>query len=93
MADLGLSTVVVRSGEPLTAVVDDELVMLDARIGAYFGLDGVGTRIWELLEEPRSVEDLCAVLVSEFDVDLEQCRAELTTFIGELADAQLVELP
>ena len=93
MADLGFSTVVVRSGDPLTAVVDEELVMLDARTSAYFGLDGIGTRIWELLEEPRAVDDVCSVLVEEYEVDLERCRAEVINFIGELADAQLVEFP
>jgi hypothetical protein len=89
MADLVPSTVVVRSSEPLTAVVDGELVMLDARSSSYFGLDGIGTRIWELLEAPRSVDDVCTVLIEEYEVDPETCRTEVLAFITDLLDAQL----
>jgi hypothetical protein len=40
----GLSpeTVVARREEPLTAPVDDELVMLDPRQSRYYGLDRIG---------------------------------------------------
>lgn len=89
MPDLTPSTVVVRSSDPLTAVVDGELVMLDARTSSYFGLDGIGTRIWDLLEAPRSVDDVCAVLIEEYDVDPETCRTEVLAFITDLLDAQL----
>lgn len=91
VADLELSTVVVRSDDPLVAAVDGELVMLDARTSAYFGLDGIGTRIWELLEEPRAVDAVCSALVEEYEVDAERCRTEVLGFIGELVEANLVE--
>jgi hypothetical protein len=80
----------VRSEQPLTAPVDDELVMLDTRISSYFGLDRVGRRIWELLEEPRSLDDLCAVLVTEYDIDDATCRADLTHFVESLLEKDLV---
>ena len=57
MPELTLEAVVVRRGEPLTAEVDEELVMLDPREGRYFGADRIGRRIWELLEQPRTVDD------------------------------------
>ena len=85
-------TVVVRSAEPLTARVDDEVVMLDTRQGCYFGLDRTGAAIWDLLDTPRSVEDLCRALVERYDVPPETCRAEVVSFLTELADAGLVEV-
>jgi hypothetical protein len=91
MAGIGPSTVLVRSTEPLVATIDDEIVMLDARQGCYFGLDRSGSAIWELLETPRSVTDLCARLVERFEVDPETCRSEVIFFLYELQDAGLVE--
>lgn len=90
MAALGPSTVLVRNGDPLTAAVGDEVVMLDAAQGCYFGLDRGGTAIWELLATPRSVADLCDRLVERFDVAPEACRSEVLFFLHELREAGLV---
>jgi hypothetical protein len=84
------STVLVRSGEPLTASVGDEVVMLDASQGCYFGLDRSGAAIWELLATPRSVADLCDRLVEQFEVAPDVCRSEVLFFLHELRDAGLV---
>ena len=92
MAALSLDTVVVRRAEPLTAAVDDELVMLDPRQSRYFGLDAIGHRIWELLEGPRSVDALCSALQDEFEVTAEACRADVLAFLQDLTDAELVEI-
>ena len=57
-----------RRSEPLTASVDGETVMLDAERGSYFALGPVGSRIWELLEEPRTFDELCDALQDEYAV-------------------------
>jgi hypothetical protein len=85
------ATVLVRSTDLLTAVVDGEVVMLDPRQGCYFGLDRSGTAIWELLAEPRSVADVCAALLDRYAVSPEECRSEVLFFLHELHDAGLVE--
>ncbi len=40
--------------------VKDETVILDMGSGTYYGLDGVGARVWELLEQPKRFAELCA---------------------------------
>ena len=80
----------VRSGEPLTALVDGETVMFSPEQGAYFGLDEIGSRVWELLEEPRSIDEVCATLHGEYEVDPETCRADVTALVEELREAKLV---
>lgn len=81
-----------RHPEPLTASVDGEIVMLDAERGAYFALGGVGTRIWEMLEVPHTLEELCRALQDEYAVDPETCHEEVVRFIEDLHQAQLVQL-
>jgi hypothetical protein len=80
----------VRSDEPLTALVDGETVMFSPAHGQYFGLDSIGTRVWELLDEPRSIDDLCAILTGEYDVDPETCRADVAALVEDLREAKLV---
>jgi hypothetical protein len=92
MTALSTATVLVRSPDPLAARVDDEIVMLDTRHTAYFGLDGAGVVIWDLLDQPLSIEAVCAHLIQEYEVDLDTCRRDVLAFAAELVDAGLVEV-
>lgn len=64
--------------------------MLDPATSNYFGLDGVGARIWDLCEQPQSVEALVAVLITEYDVDESTCSTEVMSFLAELEAANLL---
>jgi hypothetical protein len=75
-----------RIGDWLTAPVGEELVMMSAEHGMYLGLNEVGRRVWELIEEPREVGELCRTLESEFEVTPEICRAEVEAFLNELVE-------
>lgn len=83
---------VVRSGEPVDAEVDGAIVMMSLRRGKYYGLDAVGSRIWQLIDRPRRVSDLCAILGAEFEVDAERCEREVIEFLEELAREGLIEV-
>lgn len=76
--------IVRRQGDWLAAKVGEELVMMSAEMGNYLGLTAVGARVWELIEAPRSLAEICARLESEFDVTPEICRAEVEAFLIDL---------
>jgi hypothetical protein len=73
-----------KQGDWLAAKVGDELVMMSAEQGHYIGLSEVGARIWELLDTPRELAAVCALLQLEYDVAAETCRAEVESFLNEL---------
>jgi predicted deacylase len=81
-----------KEGDWLAARVGEELVMMSAANGDYVGLSEVGARIWELIETPQDVEAVCAQLRGEFDVSPEICRAEVESFLNELAKHGAVAL-
>lgn len=89
---IGLSTIVARHEEPVAVEVDRTVVMMSIDQGMYFGLEGTGPRIWALLDQPRSVGSVCDALISEFDVDAEECRREVIDFLEELRRAQLIRV-
>ena len=81
-----LRTVVVRTPGLLTAPVDDEIVILNPDRDNYVGLDAVGRAVWDLIEQPQEVAELCRKLSQDFDGTPEQIAADVLPFLAEMAD-------
>lgn len=60
--------------------------------GVYYGLDRTGARIWNLLREPSTIEQLCDTLADVYDVDRSTLEADLRAFVRDLATQGLVEI-
>lgn len=89
---LSLESRVVASSGPIHAELDDETVILDLEAGVYYGVYGVGTRIWQLLQERRTVAEILERLVEEFDVERTRAREDLLAHLEKLAEQGLVEV-
>ncbi len=89
---LDLSTRVVRFSELMSAPVDKEIVILSLASNHYVGLDEIGRRVWELLERPRRVDELCRQLTGEFDASEEQIAGDLLPFLGQLESEGLLRV-
>jgi Coenzyme PQQ synthesis protein D (PqqD) len=87
---LTVNSIVAATNEQLTARLDDEVVILGFQSGLYYGLDGVGLLIWDLLQQPRTVADIRDAVVAEYDVTPEQCERDLLRLLDELAAKQLL---
>lgn len=70
--------------------LDGESVVLNVHTEQYFGLDGVGTRMWAALAVSGSIDAACQSLVDEFEVDPAHLRADLEALVGELVDHGLL---
>ncbi len=68
----------------------DELVMMDASQGQYFGLNAIANVIWKLLATPKSVDELVVLLIQQFEVSELQCRQETELLIQQLLDKQFI---
>ena len=80
-----------RADDVVATDMDGETVMMDVQKGSYFALSGSGTRIWELLEQPRSINDVIAALSEEFDTaGAEDVEGVVTDFVAKLLDKGLV---
>lgn len=90
---LTLDSVVSQSSLQVACELDGEIVMMHIDSGEYFGCDAVGCRIWKLIEEPKTVSDVCDVLIREFDVERQQCERDVLTFLNELLAESLVDNP
>lgn len=71
--------------------MDGELVMMGQDQGEYYGLREVAASIWQHLAEPRTTDELCALVAQEYDVTATACRADVEAFVDELVAKSLVD--
>ena len=71
-------------------VLGDEAVILNLSTGIYFGLDIVGTRMWQLISECGSTEKIGEALLAEYEVEESQVRQDLALLIQQLKDKGLL---
>ena len=84
------STIIQRDSKLITSRMDGETVMMSINNGEYYGLDPIGSRIWELIENPISVESLIAKLRCEYDIEIAQCEHDTTIFLQQMANKNLL---
>ena len=80
------------SSEVLAQEVDEETVLLDMKSESYFGLDEVGTRIWQLLNETGNLQTVFDTMLEEYEVDEKQLKKDLLDHVTQLVEAGLISL-
>ena len=70
--------------------VADETVLLQVRRGVYFGMDPVGTAIWNGLQQGRAPREICAAIAQDFDVPVETVETDTRAFLEELTANDIV---
>ena len=72
------------------SVGDDGLVLLDLRGGLVLSANAVGGRIWKLIEQRRSRDDIAGQLVADFAVDCDRAARDVDRFVTDLLARGLV---
>jgi hypothetical protein len=91
-ASLSGTSVVVASQELVSSDLAGEQVILDLSSGMYYGLNPVGTRIWQLIQEPKTVKEVEETLLSEYEVETQQCQEDLMAILQQLNEQGLIEV-
>ena len=89
--EIGPDTLLHRKDDMLFNEIDGEVVMLSIENSEYYGMDKVGSRIWELLEQPHSFKNLVARLMDEYEISEQQCNEDTLAFVKKLTDKKLIE--
>lgn len=89
---LSLQTTVVRSPDQVSGDLDGKTVLLSIQNGEYYNMNEVGSRIWALIEQPRTIAALIDALLAEFQVGREQCEREALAFLEQLRKDKLLKI-
>lgn len=74
----------------LTQELSGELVLLDLKSQHYFGLDPVGTRMWNALADSASIAAAYEALLAEYEVEAQRLRQDMEGFIARLLEQGLI---
>ena len=85
------SNVVIAAKDQIGCSLGDEEIILDLVSGVYYGLNNVGSRIWELVQKPTAVGQIVEIVLTEYDVDRAQCIDAVNKFLSQMAEHGLLE--
>jgi len=86
MPHLAGSSRLIRSPELIATAMDGDIVMMHVSSGQYFGISGVGSHLWVLLEHPMTIEQMTNTIVSKYRIDEQTCRGDILIFVQALLD-------
>ena len=88
--EVGLNDIVEQNKDLLSSELDNDTVLMSVTQSSYFGLDATAQQIWNMIDQPRRVADLCEQLLEEYAVDRATCERDLIDLVEDLADHGLV---
>jgi Coenzyme PQQ synthesis protein D (PqqD) len=86
------SSTVVANRELLCCDLSEGAVILDLKTGVYYSLDTLGTYIWRLIQEPKVISDIVALVLEEYAVERGRCMEDIKTLFAEMSDRDLIEI-
>ena len=85
-------SVVVAAKDQVSCDLAGEAAILNVKSGVYYGLDPVGARIWNLMQEPRKVAEIQNAIADEYEVEPERCARDLVGLLEKLLAEGLIEV-
>ncbi|MEP4147197.1 MAG: PqqD family protein [Halioglobus sp.] len=89
---MNLNQVVTLSPDVISQEVSGETVLLDLNSENYFGLDEVGTRIWQLIESSGNLQEIYDTMLDEYEVEADQLLDDMEQLVVDIEKAGLVTL-
>ena len=83
---------IVAASHQVSADLSGEAAILNLKSGKYFGLNAVGARVWELIQQPRRVSEMRAAILEEYDVPEGEWERDLEALLQQLLEKELIEI-
>jgi hypothetical protein len=68
------------------------VVILHLGRSAYYDTDRIGADIWQRLQQPVRVRDLCQAIQAEYDVALSVCQEDVLAFLEDARREGLIRI-
>jgi hypothetical protein len=91
-ADLSIHSIVIATSEQVSCPLGEESAILNLKNTVYYGLNPVGARVWNLLQQARSVGELRNALLDEYDVEAGRCESDLLELLGKMRAEGLIQV-
>lgn len=89
---ISLASTVSAVKEQVSCGLGDEAVLLHLGTSSYFGLNEVGTSIWNLVQEPRTVQEIIDHITQKYVVGLADCERDVLEVLHQMYAAGFIEV-
>jgi hypothetical protein len=80
-----------QTPDVLSSKIDRDIVLFHEASSSYYTLNNVGTRVWELLNSPKTIDEILEALIAQYEIDEETSRREVLPFLQNLIARKLVQ--
>ena len=87
---LSVSSIVGATRDHVSCSLGDEAAILNMRNTVYYGLDPVGARVWDLVQQAKKVSEIRDALLEEYEVQPEQCERDLLHLLRQMHEQGLI---
>ncbi|WP_421924478.1 lasso peptide biosynthesis PqqD family chaperone [Paenibacillus luteus] len=70
----------------------EEKVVLSIENGKYYNLGAMGSQIWDLIQEPVTIQHVVEALLKEYEVSKEVCEEQVLSFLSHLVEERLIQM-
>jgi len=92
MKSLAAATLLRKTDAQVSTDLQGETIILQLESGNYFSLNEVGVVVWRELDQPRTVAQLCAKVLAEYEVDEAECARDVGALIERLIAEHMLEV-
>ncbi len=85
-----LNSVIIINPEIIFNIIDGEVVIMSIAKNNFYGIDEIGSHIWELLKKPKSVEEIITIMEQNYEVDRTTCQKDVIEFLEEILAQGLI---
>ena len=92
MREIKAQSRIVAAKDQVSCNLAGESVILNLKNGVYYGLNPMGARIWNLIQERKRVEEVRDQILQEYEVEKEVCERELLALLSDLEENGLIDV-
>lgn len=90
--DLNENSQLVRGGGLVSAQAGDHVMMMSIEQGMYYDLNATAGLLWQALEQPCTLRQLCHLVQENYDVGESECRSSVLAFLQQLSDEGMLQI-
>ena len=79
-----------KSPNAIESEIDGDIVLMNIYNNEYYSMDSIGSSIWKMLEEPKTIAEIIEQLLEKYDVSPETCEKDTLKFLNQLLDKQII---
>lgn len=72
------------------AELEGEICLFDSKSTKYFILNSTGSAIWEIIDKPKSFEEIKTILLETYDMQNMEYEKDIQTFLNEALRSGLI---